>query len=111
MNFYLSYGTKESLPIKDLLNEIVNLLDIEYTERDSDYFGTYYNCTGLSFDKLDIYHNNTDLIQFPDDYNLVIDLSITEGRNKDRKSKYLFLKKAFNRIDGLELFKDKIVED
>lgn len=111
MNFYLNFGIKEPKEMSELLNEIIDLLDVQYEMRDSDYFGTYYKCEGISFDKLHIYQNDAELFQYPEKYNLIIDLSITKGKNRDRKSKYTFVKKALAKIENLELFKDTMIED
>lgn len=111
LNFYLTYGNKSNKNIDKILTDLVSILDVEFEKRSSDYFGEYYKCSGMSFDKLNVYENNEDLLQFPNEYKSVIDLSIINGKNNDRRSKYSFNKKAFQKLNDLELFKDKLIED
>ncbi len=112
MNFYLNYGVKGNKNIDEVLTIIIDLLDnVKAEKRESDYYGEYYKCFGMAFDTLKIYKNNEELIQFPDEHIIVITLSISTGRNKDRKSKYKFVKKAFEKNNEFEIFKDNIVEE
>lgn len=111
MNFYLNYGIKENKDIDDVLEILIDLLDVEAEKRESDYFGEYYKCKGISFDSLKIYKNNEELIQFPNNYITIINLSISIGKNKDKESKYSFIKKAFEKINEFEIFKDNVIDD
>lgn len=91
------------MDIEDVKESLINDLDITFEQRVSDYLGMYYKYTGLFADRISVFKNTEELLEFDDKYAVIIDISITQGREKDKKSKYSYLKKAFGKKSNIYL--------
>jgi len=100
-SYHLKYG---SLLDK---HEVKKMLEVRWdicsTEHDSSYFGVYYKYSGLYADNLTITDNHIStpfqewLYENNKDFITLISISISKGRNKDKLSKYKYLKNIFNK--------------
>lgn len=111
-SYFLTYVSteKESL-IKETLQ---NKFDFVFIPHESSYFGLYDHCESLFVDRLTISNNllPDDSLQVEDEnFISVIKLSFVNGKNIDKKSKYLYMKEQLNKIDFLILFKDVMIEE
>ncbi|MFZ7136772.1 hypothetical protein ACLSZP_10720 [Avibacterium avium] len=111
-SYFLTYvSTEKEILIKETLQ---NKFDFTFIPHESAYLGIYYNCESLFVDKLTISNN-----LLPDEslqvenrnFISVIKLSFVNGKNSDKKSKYLYMKEQLDKIDFLTLFEDVIIEE
>jgi len=105
--FYLTYGS--STITKEEAEKILRKeFDIIFEERDSLYLGAYYCYSGVLADFIRILENYNDEMNYficekNEDCKMIIEISIEEGRNKDKIVKCETIKEKLNGIDGLSL--------
>ena len=113
-SYFLKYGC--NLCKQEIKEILENKWEFDCTEHDSAYFGVYFKYSGLYADTLLIKDNNvsTPYHEWLDEDNkhfcTIVEVSITSGRNKDKLSKYKFLKSAFN-SEVFSLISDKFLEE
>lgn len=111
-SYFLTYvSTEKEILIKEMLQNMFDFIFIPY---ESSYLGIYYNCESLFVDKLTISNNllPDNSLQIEDrNFISVIKLSFVNGKNSEKKSKYLYMKEQLDKIDVLILSKDIIVEE
>ncbi|MBC3211311.1 hypothetical protein [Serratia fonticola] len=113
-SYYLKYGidkTKEEL--KELLEK---KWDIICAEHDSSYFGVYFNYSGLYADKLTITDNYIAsskewLHEENKEFTSLINVSIFNGKNTEKLSRYKFIKNVFVQLNVSSVITDKCVEE
>ena len=113
--YFLKYGsTLEKQKIKVMLEK----WDFDFIEHESMYFGVYFKYSGLHADSLTVKDNKVSTPYYEDDewldkdnmhFCTLVDVSILDGKNKDKLSKYKFLKNVFNSGE-FSLISDKCLE-
>ena len=113
-NFFLTYGSlHDKYSLKDILEQ---MFDFDFKKHDSLYWGEYFKYSGLYADQIKIFSNQIcspyeDLISAENKHLCtIIKISITEGKNKDKLSKYKFIKKLIPHHLA-ELLKDELVSE
>jgi hypothetical protein len=113
-SYFLKYGTSRSKrEIKEMLD---SLFDFSFKEHDSLYFGEYYKYSGVHADTITIKNNNVSspydewLDETNKQFCTLIDISITEGKNKDKLSKYKSIKRILTQYP-LFLINDECFEE
>lgn len=112
--YFLKYGSDKSR--EEVFKLLERKWDISCSEHDSSYFGLYFSYTGLYADKLTITDNyirlaNEWLDEKNKEFNTLVKVSITNGKNSDKLSKYKFLKSALNQMDILSIISDECFEE
>ncbi|BED96169.1 hypothetical protein Ef18B233LT_19110 [Escherichia fergusonii] len=113
-SYFLKYGgeiTKEE--INKLLDD---KWDVSCSEYDSSYFGVYYSYSGIYADKLMITDNYIPIIdEWLDEENkkfkTLIKVSIVNGKNADKLSRYKTMKNILNDFDKLFLISEECIEE
>jgi hypothetical protein len=111
LSYTIVYGYSGDLDIDAIKNHISNLLDIHFEMRISDYLGSYYLYRGYFADLISIIENTDEyaLNGFDRRYRFIISISLSQGRKRDKASKYSFLKKAFaTKMELFQVILDKI---
>ncbi len=95
--YTIVYGCSGDSDIEYIKNYLSDLLDIHFDKRSSDYLGSYYSHKGHFADSISIVENSDSyaLNGFDRKYRFIISIVLSEGRKKDKISKYNFLKNVF----------------
>ncbi|CAI1540685.1 hypothetical protein [Serratia fonticola] len=113
-SYYLKYGsdkTKEEL--KELLEKKWGIICAKH---DSSYFGVYFNYSGLYADKLTITGNYIAsskewLHEESKGVTSLINVSIFNGENTEKLSRYKLIKKFFVQLNVDSVIIDKCIEE
>lgn len=112
-SFYLVYSSK--LKMEKVLQTLDLTLDMSFTARESSYFGNYYKYEGLYCDSCKIFVNKLptgDLIlEQNDSSDIILKICIDEGKNKDKLSKFKFLKHYFQKDENFTFESENILEE
>ncbi len=113
-SYFLLYGS--SLTPATLLALVGKRLDIEFELHESSYVGEYYKYSGLYADKLTIEQNkigaDEDYKEVTlKDYPTLIYVNISSGKNREKKSKLLYIKRCLREITNVKLLRESEVED
>ncbi|UOH17708.1 hypothetical protein [Acinetobacter sp. NyZ410] len=111
-SFFLIYTSK--LKIFDLAEIFQNKFDISFIKHSSDYLGEYYSYEGLFCDHFKLLNNKLtdDNYQIIDSEILtILKLSFFNGKNKEKQSKYEFMKKQLEEINNLNLYLFEVFEE
>lgn len=113
-SYFLLYGS--SLLAKTLMASMEKRFSIEFELHDSSYVGEYYKYSGLYADKMTIelnkagpneFYKEEAYMEFP----TLIYISITSGRNRDKKSKLRYLKRCLDEIDNVWLLRETELDE
>jgi len=109
-DYYLSYAIVDSIQ-----NEIIDYLrakyDFDFIERDSSFLGVYYLYEGIFADKMTIKVDPT----LSEDNSatsekLRLNITIDSGKNRDKESKYKYLKKLFDKDENFTFISEEVLE-
>ena len=111
-SFFLTYTSK--LKMFDLEEIFQNKFDIYFIKHSSDYLGEYYSHEGLFCDQFKLLNN-----KLPDNNYQITDSEIVtilkfgffNGKNKEKQSKYEFMKKQLEKINNLSLYSFEVFEN
>ena len=96
-DFSLEYGVRSG-DLNLIKQKVSRIFDIDFVERHSDYIGRYYKYEGLFADRLTIIEGkylSADVRQY--NHEVIIRVSISSGKKKDKLSKYKYLKEGFRK--------------
>lgn len=88
--------------------------DISFIEHSSDYLGNYYSYEGLFCDNFKILQNKLpdgDLQINNGGIETILKLGFLNGKNKEKQSKYEFMKKQLASLDNINLHSFDIFEE
>lgn len=111
-SFFLAYTTNLN-PI-DLVRIFEKKFDISFIEHSSDYLGNYYSYEGLFCDNFKILQNKLpdgDLQINDGGIETILKLGFLNGKNKEKQSKYEFMKKQLASLDNINLHSFDILEE
>lgn len=112
-SFYLVYSSK--IKVEKVLQILDLTLDMSFTARESFYFGSYYKYEGLYCDSLKVFINKLPtgdlLLEQNDGSDIILKLCIDEGKNKDKLSKFKFLKYYFKNNKNFTFEAEDILEE
>lgn len=111
-SFFLAYATNLN-PI-DLVRIFEKKFDISFIEHSSDYLGNYYSYEGLLCDNFKILQNKLpdgDLQINDCGIETILKLGFLNGKNKEKQSKYEFMKKQLASLDNINLHSFDILEE
>lgn len=113
-NYFILYGT--ILPVTDILDYTEKRLDVKFDLHESSYLGEYYKYSGLYADSITIERNQIELKgEFKEetakDFPVLVYISIAAGKNKDKLSKFKYIKKCFFKVSGVQLLRESIIEE
>ena len=109
-DYYLSYAIVDSIR-----NEIIDYLstkyDFDFIKRDSSFLGVYYLYEGVFADKITIKVDRTlsENNRITND-KLRLDITIDSGKNRDKESKYKYLKKLFDKDENFTFISGEVLE-
>ncbi|WP_174939777.1 hypothetical protein [Burkholderia lata] len=112
-SYYLTYGTDLSK------GEVAKLLEsqvgLDFEERDSQYFGVYFQYVGLYADKLTIGDNfvesSGEWLDGKNKCKTLIEVQINSGKNSDKLGKYKYIKSGFDGDKSFFIIKDECIEE
>ncbi|ENW53083.1 MULTISPECIES: hypothetical protein [Acinetobacter] len=111
-SFFLAYTT--NLNSIDLVRIFEKKFDISFIEHSSDYLGNYYSYEGLLCDNFKILQNKLpdgDLQINNGGIETILKLGFLNGKNKEKQSKYEFMKKQLASLDNINLHSFDILEE
>lgn len=111
-SFFLTYKT--NLNLIDSVGIFEKKFDISFVEHSSDYLGNYYSYEGLFCDNFKILQNKLpdgDLQINDSGIETILKLGFFNGKNKEKQSKYEFMKKQLTSLDNINLHSFDIFEE
>ncbi|MBC1481827.1 hypothetical protein HCJ52_01175 [Listeria sp. FSL L7-1485] len=113
-SYFSEYGTK--LSKEQIKNIFEDKWDIICSEHDSLFFGVYFLYKGLYADKLTITDNYVAssqewLYAENKQFNTLVEVAFTNGRNADKLSRYKFMKNVINQMDEVVLIEENCIEE
>lgn len=111
-SFFLTYASK--LKVFDLAKIFEKKFDISFIEHSSDYLGNYYSYEGLFCDNFKILQNKLpdgDLQINNGGIETILKLGFLNGKNKEKQSKYEFMKKQLASLDNINLHSFDVFEE
>ncbi|MDV8155313.1 hypothetical protein ACG907_08475 [Acinetobacter bereziniae] len=111
-SFFLTYASK--LKVSDLAKIFEKKFDISFIEHSSDYLGNYYSYEGLFCDNFKILQNKLpdgDLQINNGGIETILKLGFLNGKNKEKQSKYEFMKKQLASLDNINLHSFDVFEE
>ena len=110
--YFLTAGSK-TRTIESYVQELSEKLDFDFEQHESSFVGNYFLYQGLYADRFTIQPNQvgeTYNFEWAKEYPTIIQASITEGRETDKKSTFLHLKKILSRLESTDILKETILE-
>ncbi|MEQ1345538.1 hypothetical protein [Acinetobacter seifertii] len=111
-SFFLAYTT--NLNKIDLVRIFEKKFDISFIEHSSDYLGNYYSYEGLLCDNFKILQNKLpdgDLQINDGGIETILKFGFLNGKNKEKQSKYEFMKKQLTSLNNINLYSFDILEE